>query len=524
MQKTVIINRGIPASGKSSFAKEIVDTLSQKGLSAVRCSTDDFFIVDGEYRFDETKLREYHLKNQNRFKQALKDEIDLVICDNTNIEPWEANTYYELAKENNYCVILMDFEARDLPSHIDAQSNDDYMHNIPSGILENMLNSYQNYKELIDKYSYPKSYHIKQEYNKNSNKVEKTEDISEPFYYDNLIKIVSDYYYKIKDIAGEMILKKMRDYSLDEIKLIPNHYKIIMKEFQKRGTLTAYDIKDILGKSVKQTERDIENLELEFNNIIDVKIGRKKGYKLIDNFDIFIEAFNNNEDLEELFYIAQKSNPELFEKLDFQMSKDSNIFIFKNPIFEKIKDNDIFKELKKAIKSNEYRNIIMEDKELKDIKPIKLIFTDNNWYLAYIDIDDILRLARVSFIKNISYSKKNSYQNGSIEKYLKALKNNFQNSMTLFDKKPQTATIKATPAIAKYFKKDMKKFFSSQKFTKEEVDGSVIFSVEYTQELEVLPFIQKWMPDLIIVEPKELIDAYIEKLQSGINNHKDNSI
>jgi len=526
MQKTVIINRGIPASGKSSFAKEIVDTLSQKGLSAVRCSTDDFFMVDGEYRFDVRKLREYHLKNQNRFKQALKDEIDLVICDNTNIEPWEANVYYELAKENNYRVILMDFEPRKLSSHIKAQSNEGYRHNIPSDILENMLNSYQNYKELTDKYSYPRSYHIKRVYNEKSKKVEETEDISERFYYDNLIKIPSDDYYKIKEIVGKMILKKMRDYSLDEIQLIPKHYKIIMKEFNKKvdKTLTAYELKYILGKTPKQIERYLDVLKDEFYSIIKTKVGRKKSYKLIDDFDMFIEVFekfaNKKDGIDNLLKILKDNKPKLFEKLEYEISQNSQVYLFKNVIFEKVNNKDIFNKLKKVIKFNEYRDIKLEDKKLKDIKPIKLILIDNNWYLAYVDIVDILRLVRVSFIKSVNRSKKNSYQKITIEKHLKALKNRLQNSMTLFDREPQPATIKATPAIAKYFKEDMKKFLLTQKYERVLDDGSIIFKVQYTQELEILPFVQKWLPDLIILEPQELRDAYVKKLKSAVEYYE----
>jgi len=88
--------------------------------------------------------------------------------------------------------------------------------------------------------------------------------------------------------------------------------------------------------------------------------------------------------------------------------------------------------------------------------------------------------------------------------------------MTLFGVTPKTAKIKANPNIAKYFKKGMKKFLSSQKFEKELKDGSVIFSVTYTQELEVLPFIQRWLPDLIILSPEELKTTYKEKLKKMI--------
>jgi len=66
----------------------------------------------------------------------------------------------------------------------------------------------------------------------------------------------------------------------------------------------------------------------------------------------------------------------------------------------------------------------------------------------------------------------------------------------------------------------MKKFLSSQNFKKKLEDGSVIFTLEYTQPLEILPFIQRWLPDLIILEPQELKDEYMQKLEDTISNLK----
>jgi len=172
MQKTVIINRGIPASGKSTIAQEIVTTFHSKGLSAIIHSTDDYFMVDDKYCFDETKLRENHLKNQATFKESLQKDIELVICDNTNIEPWEALPYYKMAKEYDYRVILIDFASRDIQKHLALQGQDpNYQHNIPKDIILDMDNRYQNYKELTSKHSYPNSsLHPKREYDEKKEK------------------------------------------------------------------------------------------------------------------------------------------------------------------------------------------------------------------------------------------------------------------------------------------------------------------------------------------------------------------
>lgn len=58
----------------------------------------------------------------------------------------------------------------------------------------------------------------------------------------------------------------------------------------------------------------------------------------------------------------------------------------------------------------------------------------------------------------------------------------------------------------------MKKFLLSQKFKEVLEDGSVLFTVEYTQSLEVLLLIQKWRPNLVIVQPQELKDEYKQLL------------
>ncbi|RCN40977.1 Smr domain protein [Ancylostoma caninum] len=51
----------------------------------VVCSTDDFFVENGEYRFQPEKLEEYHRSNILRVRNAMIDGIKPIIVDNTNI-------------------------------------------------------------------------------------------------------------------------------------------------------------------------------------------------------------------------------------------------------------------------------------------------------------------------------------------------------------------------------------------------------------------------------------------------------
>ena len=171
----------------------------------------------------------------------------------------------------------------------------------------------------------------------------------------------------------------------------------------------------------------------------------------------------------------------------------------------------IFKDLKEAVKNHEYRDIIHlydKKKTYEDSKPIKLLFMDNNWYVVIIDNNKKMQFLRISFIqKVIKRNYHTKFQTYDLEPYYNFL-SKIQNSLTLYGVKPETAKILAKPNIAKYFKDGMKKFLLSQQYQETLQDGSVIFTLQYTQDLEILPFIQKWLPDLVVLEPQELKNAY----------------
>ncbi len=142
-----------------------------------------------------------------------------------------------------------------------------------------------------------------------------------------------------------------------------------------------------------------------------------------------------------------------------------------------------------------------------------------NWYLAYVNEKDQVRFGRISFMEKVEYaSKAESFQPSTVRKQMEFLKN-IQNAMTLYGKPKKIVRLKASGITAKYFYDGMKPFLSSQKFEKMLDDGSVVFTVEYTQPLEVLPFIQGWLPNMTILEPEELKEQYIKKLNYTIMNH-----
>ncbi len=295
---------------------------------------------------------------------------------------------------------------------------------------------------------------------------------------------------------------------------------IILEALHHRE-VDSYDevLLEKFGISHKQLGRLLEEVESEIEQVVEIRKGRKKVWRLINPIDIINEIATKSDDLGWFYQLAVEGDPEVFGKLAEFTQKESHIYQFLTTPFEDTKELEAqqkFTKLKEAIKDRRRVDITFVDKKIEEAKPIKLIMMKGNWYIAYIH-DKKVRIGRISFIESVTYAFNDSrFRESEIQKELEFL-NTIQNPFTLYNKERKRAIIKAQKEKAHYFKADMKSFFPSQKFIKECEDGSVHFSIDYTQEMEILPFIQEWIPSLEIVEPQELKERFIKKLQKMIS-------
>lgn len=96
----LILMRGLPGSGKSTRARELLST----GHNGVILSTDDYFAYKNDYRYEPGLLGAAHEWNQHRASEALHDGRSPVIIDNTNLQAWEMKPYVEMALGKGYKV------------------------------------------------------------------------------------------------------------------------------------------------------------------------------------------------------------------------------------------------------------------------------------------------------------------------------------------------------------------------------------------------------------------------------------
>jgi predicted kinase len=108
MKKILYLLRGVPGSGKSTVAQNIGGT---------HFETDKYFMVDGEYKFDPTKLKQYHQMCQNEVNLAMIQNHtahfnDVIVVSNTFTQEWEMKPYFDLAKTYGYQVFSLIVENR----------------------------------------------------------------------------------------------------------------------------------------------------------------------------------------------------------------------------------------------------------------------------------------------------------------------------------------------------------------------------------------------------------------------------
>ena len=106
--KNLILLRGVPGSGKTTFGHLIADT-NYDVLSA-----DDYFVNSqtGEYEFDGSQLKEAHINCQIRAEARMSRGDRKVIVANTFTREWEMKAYYDLAERYGYRVYSIIVENR----------------------------------------------------------------------------------------------------------------------------------------------------------------------------------------------------------------------------------------------------------------------------------------------------------------------------------------------------------------------------------------------------------------------------
>ena len=123
--KQLILLRGLPGSGKSTFANL---------LGGIHVEADQYFMQDGEYKFDASKLKQAHNWCKLRVEHSMEDGADKITVSNTFTQEWEMDAYCELAEKYGYQTFCLIVENRHDSKNI---------HGCPDDKIEQMRNRFE---------------------------------------------------------------------------------------------------------------------------------------------------------------------------------------------------------------------------------------------------------------------------------------------------------------------------------------------------------------------------------------------
>ena len=128
-EKQLIILRGLPGSGKTTFAGHLSQSMNCPMYAADDHMVDD----DGNYSFDPKRLHWCHKKCQSDVERAMKFGAHNIIVHNTNTTEKELKPYLDLASMYGYNVVSLIVENRHGNSSV---------HGVPEHSMERMRNRF----------------------------------------------------------------------------------------------------------------------------------------------------------------------------------------------------------------------------------------------------------------------------------------------------------------------------------------------------------------------------------------------
>ncbi|MCT7523260.1 WYL domain-containing protein [Arcobacter cryaerophilus gv. pseudocryaerophilus] len=307
----------------------------------------------------------------------------------------------------------------------------------------------------------------------------------------------------------------------------------------KKSTLLLFFLKELLeGKkislksfalendiNIRTAQRYIEDIEEAFPDNL---LKENDFYSFVSNSTLEKNILNfDKKEFEILIDLVSLLEFDISNKFDentkkfvnkIQKQYSQSYMIKQNP-FEKLSlKRDLLFDIKNAIKNSRYTKIVYEsDKKyiFDEAKILKIIFAEGNFYIAILTKEELnngFKFLRLNFISDIKLYSNSFKKDIEAEYFIK----NFQTLFSSYKEKTYEVILKINPSVKRFFLQ--KKFLSSQKII--ENKEYLTLSFEITNDMEILPLVKKWLPNIKIISPKTLNDKFNEELKNYLDLEK----
>lgn len=186
-----------------------------------------------------------------------------------------------------------------------------------------------------------------------------------------------------------------------------------------------------------------------------------------------------------------------------------------NPFYIKLPKGQAFlndansKTLERAIKRREKLKIVYEHSKLsgRDISPLKIAWFDGFWYLLALGKGDTILKLRLDKIRRLTPTGILFLRPQKIEKILE------ESSSVWFEhNRDKRVELLVSPEAAPYFEK--KEYFPKQKILTKSAEKGLVLECFTGKYEEILPTVLAWLPHIVVVNPAELKELVIQKLDA----------
>lgn len=290
----------------------------------------------------------------------------------------------------------------------------------------------------------------------------------------------------------------------------------LLKELGKTTEINVKNYAINQGLSERTIRRYLDDLREFFGSefIVQTKRGT---YSAVDKNlmqTILLPNQKQKDEFEKLIDLLHIINPGFanvlppaYKHIDEKLAKElADVFLIKGSPRENPINLEILAELKKAIKFRKYCDILLENRWLKNIKALKIIYCKGNWQLAIIDLQNPQNngfcVLRLGFINKVILHSNTFNANPNTENFIQ----NMQTFLEGYGVTPYLCKVAVAPWCEKYFLR--KKFFNSQKIEGRLENGWAEISFEITSDDMILMLARRWFPNFVILMPQSARDKF----------------
>ncbi|MDR1007181.1 MAG: WYL domain-containing protein [Campylobacteraceae bacterium] len=285
----------------------------------------------------------------------------------------------------------------------------------------------------------------------------------------------------------------------------------ILTSLSKGQSVSTPSLVKFFGKGITKKMVQTDLKEYIFPLFIDKKIYYDYTYKVYrakDNF--LVKTLFTADELAIIAILKNKSKDkysdnDLSKRVDTMFNKFEDELsnkLYQKSSIEKIDDfRDEIIQIKNAIETKHIIKCFYKNKN-RTIYPLKILNLEGYWYLIiYEPMDDLIKTFHLNSVKNIECTNDTyNFDQNIIDSFDSAITAYFEPN-----NKPITVELLISKEVSKYFER--KPLNKTQRLIRELPDKSIELEIIITDLMEIIPTIQRYIPYVFVINPKELACA-----------------